>query len=310
MSDRSRITGKTKQGSVSRTIRRRIAGVSAKAKGRTAEIVTVPDSEDFCLKLLRYCPRDISPFRPGLLHVSDLLGKCMRKLALSEQLHKHMPPQSISDSMGLTFAQGTAIHDYVKLKFISGHSDKMYGKWACLCGSLVTEPMLHSEIPQRECPECGTAPKNYRELDLADMELGVVGSPDVILYLSDLEAYYPVELKSITYDDWKEMVRPKPDHVLQVVFYWLLLQRAGYSVPNQVSIVYVSKGFVFKSPYKEFVIQIDSVEDAEERLESYLEDAKALKEFRDGGELPPRSICTNKSCKEAKECHVALACFA
>lgn len=310
MNDRSRIVRRpTKGGSVQRIVRRRRVGGTAAPKGRSGEIVAISEGEDFCLQLLRYCPREVSSFRPGLLHVSDILGKCMRKLALSEQLHKPMPPQSISDSMGLTFAQGVAIHDFVKQKFIQGHTDKMYGQWACLCGELVTEPMLHSERPNNVCENCGSDTHLYRELNIEDEELGIVGSPDIVLYIGDIEAYYPIEIKSITYDDWKEMVRPKPEHVLQVLFYWYLLARAGYSLPDQVSILYVSKGFVFKSPYKEFVIRVSSIEDVEDRLETYLEDAKALTDFRNGGELPPRTICTNKSCKDAKECHVAIACF-
>ncbi len=308
MNKRSHATRPVKQGDVRRMVRTRNAPAPL-PEGREGEVVRLRAGEDYTLNLLRACPKELSEFRPGLLHVSDVIGKCMRKIALSDKIKKAMPSESISDSLGLTFAQGVALHDYVKAKFIKGHPDKLYGRWSCLCGETVTDEMLAQDPPNTPCRNCNTVSNRYRELDIKDEELGIVGSPDVLLYIAEEAMYYPIELKSITYDDWKEMVRPKPDHVTQVLFYWYLLLRANYSVPDQVSIVYISKGYIFKSPYKEFVVKIGSLEEVEERLGIWLEDAAALKTFRDGGELPPRNNCPNINCKDAKECHVATVCF-
>jgi hypothetical protein len=235
-----------------------------------------------------------------------LLGKCVRKIALSERLNLPMPAGHISDSMGLTFAQGTAIHDYIKDKMAKGHPEKMFGKWSCLCGKTVTQPMVRNSIPNIACTDCGRVPDKYHELELFDDDLMVVGSPDITLYIEELEAYYPVEIKSISPDDWKEIARPKPDHVLQVLFYWYLLRKLGYSVTNQISILYANKGYVFKSPYKEFVLLPEEVID---RLDDYMAEARALKSARDGGELPQRTLCSSITCKDAKECHVSVVCF-
>lgn len=311
MKDRPRlaVSAKAKKSDVTRVVRRRRTGRAVEEAGKEGKIVTLRNPEDVVLGLMRECVRVASPFRAGPLHVSDLLGKCVRKIALSEKYNKPMPSQSVSDSMGLTFAQGVAIHDYVKDRISEAHPEGIYGRWACLCGNTVTEPMVKADVPDRVCPDCGTSPHRYREVDIHDSEYGMVGSPDVIFYLSRESVYYPIEIKSIAYEEWKEIVRPKPDHVLQVLFYWYFMLRAGYSVPSQVSILYVSKGYLFKSPYKEFTVSGLTVEEVESRLETYLNDAVALKQFRDGGELPPRLNCANKASKDAKECHVCVVCF-
>lgn len=308
---RDSIIGRGAQkGSVQRMVRRRVRREVAKLGGE-GSVVTMDVGEDFCIELLRKAPRPPQHFRKGeYLHVSDLLGKCVRKIALSEKLRRPMPDKPVSDSMALTFAQGTAIHDYIKVKLASGYVDQMYGRWGCTCGSTITCPKTRAKVGSAVCDSCGTGLTNYHELELPDDELGVIGSPDVVLYIPEYEAYYPIEVKSITHDQWKELVRAKPDHVLQVLFYWLLMHRAGYRVPDQVSILYVTKATVFKGhPYKEFQIPTRSAEEVEDRLREYLDDALALKAYKEGGKLPPRSICTNESCAEAKGCHVSIACF-
>ena len=233
MKDRSAITGIRRPARAKveekKPVRRRR---TVRPKVEEGDIVPIRNGEDLALLLLRSCPREMSAFRHGPLHVSDLLGKCMRKMALSEYLHKPMPAQQLGDSMGLTFAQGVAIHDYVKTKFMQGHPDKLYGRWSCLCGKTVTEERLQHKKEAPVCPECNTQVNRYKEIDIHDAELDIVGSPDVVLYLADYGVYYPIELKSITYDDWKEMVRPKPDHVLQILFYWFRWYWR-VNVPNQ-----------------------------------------------------------------------------
>lgn len=307
MTSRRRIVSSGANKPATTVLRRRRTGKVSPNRGMTGEVIKMRNGEDFTLKLLRYCPSGINNFRSvKYLHVSDLLGKCVRKMALSAMLDLPMPSGHIQDSMGLTFAQGTAIHDFVKDKVAKGHPEKLFGRWGCLCGKTITEPMLRLSVPNIACSECGTVPDKYHELELHDDDLMMVGSPDITLYLEELEAYYPVEIKSINPEDWKEIARPKPDHVLQVLFYWYLMKKLGYSVADQISILYVNKGYVFKSPFKEFIVYPEEVI---ERLDEYIEEAKALKEAREGGPLPPRTVCSSISCKDAKECHVAVTCF-
>ncbi len=264
------------------------------------------------LSLLKKKPNPPDHFRGGPLHVSDVIGKCIRKIALSQKLCKPMPTQSIPDGLGLTFAQGRALHTYVTERYMRAHPDKVYGRFACVCGALVTSPTVYANLGDTLCPKCEQPPTKYVEMDFTDEELGIVGSPDLLLHLKEIGAYYPIELKSMAYDEWKNIVRPLPDHVIQLLFYWYLMQRAGYPVVSQVSTIYISKGYLFgnKSPYKEFVIPVRTVTEAEDRLALHLNECRELKTFSDTGEIPPRTLCKTADCATAKGCHVSVFCFA
>lgn len=303
MTVRKRVLGRSAQAPVSRVLRtrRNIAPVDS-----SGDIVRVTE-EDIALTLLKTSPVTLNHFRGGeFLHVSDLLGKCMRKIALSEVHDISMPAPYVHESMALTFAQGVALHDHVKGRIFAGHGDDMYGSWSCRCGALHTDTAAYRNVKTKKCKVCGGTPTNYHELELRDPELKVIGSPDITIYLPKYGIYYPIEIKSINHEDWKELARPKPDHVLQVLFYWYLLRKLGYPVPSQVSILYVTKGFLFKTPYKEFVV---NAEDNISRLDEYLEEARMLAEARKNGTIPVRSFCSSKDCKPAKDCHVVNLCF-
>lgn len=145
---------------------------------------------------------------------------------------------------------------------------------------------------------------------MRDDDLWIVGNPDLLLYLPDLDAIHITELKSIAPDQFKELTRPKPDHVLQVVFYWYLMNKLGYHLTDKVSIFYATKGWVFGStkPYREFVIhpQLEL-----HRLEDMIEDARAHKAAIQDKQapLPLRTLCASPGAKEAKNCSVCEICF-
>ena len=303
MTIRKRILERSAQSTVNRVLRtrRKIEPVDS-----AGDVVSV-EEEDIAINLLKSSPVSRSPFRGGgYLHVSDLLGKCMRKIALSELHEIAMPSQYIHESMMLTFAQGVAIHDHVKTRVFSGHGDSMYGSWSCQCGNLHTGPSTYARVKKKRCKLCAGAPLKYHELELRDPDLMLIGSPDITMYLEKYGVYYPIEIKSIAHDMWQELSRPKPDHVLQVLFYWYLLKKLGYPVPSQISILYATKGFLFKTPYKEFTV---FPEKNISRLDEYIDEARSLKVAREGGALPMRSHCSSRDCKEAKDCHVANLCF-
>lgn len=303
MVPRKRILARSSPSTVNRVLRSRRKVEPVDSEG---DVVLV-EEEDVTLSLLKSSPVSLNKFRGGeYLHVSDLLGKCMRKIALSEQHDVAMPSQFIHESMALTFAQGVALHDHVKGRVFNGHGDFMFGSWSCRCGNLHTGTALYKNVKDKKCKICGGAPTTYHELELRDPDLKIIGSPDITIYLEKYGVYYPIEIKSINHEDWKEIARPKPDHVLQVLFYWYLLKKLGYPVPTQISILYVTKGFLFKTPYKEFAVFPEKVIS---RLDEYIEEARMLRIARDGGALPNRTFCTSRDCKEAKDCHVANLCF-
>jgi len=271
------------------------------------EVVALPDHEDFVIGHLNRAPQLFNHQRDGdNLHVSDLLGKCIRKLALSKRMNVKLPPERIYDGLGLTFAQGDAIHDYIKARIATGHPELMYGTWSCKCGRTSTPEPTTLASSTQTCPHCLTPVNQYHEIRVVDPEYGVTGSPDVLMLLDRFDVFHITEIKSINGEAFKELVRPLPDHILQVVFYWHLMNRAGYSLTDRVSILYSNKAYSFKSPYKEFVIDARA---EVHRLEPYIEDAKAFKIALAGGELPVRSMCATRDTPDAKKCPMADMCF-
>ena len=306
MAERRRIAiVKGNPASVSRVLRRRNPTVT-ETEGEIVRI-SLPEAGLVPPLLRKPIHSNFGAFRSGAyLHVSDLIGKCARRIALSEKFNSPMPTQFLQESMLLTFAQGVAIHDHVKKSVIEASGGNVFGTWSCRCGQLHTDNSLFSRIKSRKCSRCGGGPHNYHELELRDEDLMIVGSPDITLLLVEHSAYLPVEIKSINPDEWKDIARPKPDHVIQVLFYWYLMRKLGYPVVDAVSILYATKGFVFASPYKEFVLRPEKVL---HRLNEYIDEARYLKEARNNGALPPRSFCPNDSCANSKSCHVSKLCF-
>lgn len=276
---------------------------------RTGEVVLIPDNATPLTDLLDKSRVLVRPARDtAYLHVSDLVGKCLRKIALVDMLGIPPAPQNLRLTDLLTFAQGDAIHDVLKANAVRAGSNMVWGGWSCKCeATKVPEPCLHSEVDsERRCPACKGAIDVYQEVPTTNSEYEVVGNPDLILYMREQNALHITELKSIAHDAWKELVRPQPDHVIQVLFYWFLMREAGYRLTNRVSIMYATKGWIFSgSPTKEFVIDAVSQMD---RLAPYLQDAAAVKASRAGGGLPPR-VCPSESAPDAKKCEVCKSCF-
>jgi hypothetical protein len=60
------------------------------------------------------------------------------------------------------------------------------------------------------------------------------------------------------------------------------------------------------SPFKEYVI---SAADSMHLLDDYIADAKAFALYKAEGVIPRRVVCSSLNCTDAKNCHVAMACF-
>lgn len=245
-----------------------------------------------------------NPFRHGeYLHVSDLIGKCVRMVALSYLTDTKIIGQGISDSMGLTFAIGDSIHDYIRDKMAISNSAEMYGDWHCTCGKTRHEATLAQIQTDEACPHCKSRPTQYGELTLKNDDIKLIGSVDLTIKFDS--ALYFTEIKSIKHEAWQELHRPLPAHILQIMFYWWLAREAKLPIHKQVSIVYATKNFIFGDPYKEFTINpIDHLH----RLDDYIEDARALKDSRAGGDLPLKQ-CIDISSPQAKKCEMCTVCF-
>jgi hypothetical protein len=278
---------------------------------RTAQVVSLPDPEEqVTTDLLRKARFSVRPARKaGWTHVSDLVSKCARKKAFIECGLVPPASSSLSLSESLTYAQGDAIHDVIKQRLARAGPALVYGKWRCSCGSLrVEEPCELSRVDSSvTCEVCEGPADTYEEIDVRDEKLKIVGHPDVVLWLPELFSYYVVEIKSISPDQYKELVRPKPEHVLQVLFYWYLMALNGFSMVDQVSILYVTKGFTFRGdPYKEFKV---CVRTELSKLDDFLQEAKQIADAKAGGAFPPRLICASRLSPDAKVCEAASLCF-
>lgn len=239
------------------------------------------------------------------IHVSDLLYKCGRKIALSKRFEIPVTENPIFASQGITFAIGNAIHDYIVDKVATAHHDVIFGRWACCCGHKHHVGLLSEARSHDNCPRCRKPMENYNEQSVINRDLNIIGSPDLQV-LHD-NAYTVGEIKSIAANRFEELSRPIPEHIIQVLFYWYLLREENRrSLHDHVSILYVNKEYRMTKPYKEFTI---NAPDSIHRLEPYIEMAQAIKEGIEGGELPARTQCATKSDKEAKKCEVCSLCF-
>jgi hypothetical protein len=99
-------------------------------------------------------------------------------------------------------------------------------------------------------------------------------------------------------------VRPIPDHVVQVSFYWNIMRACNMPLVDKASILYANKEYSFKMPFKEY-----TVVPSEENLTIYYDDLTALKASKAGGPLPMRVVCSSDASPEAKKCPVCVSCF-
>lgn len=306
-----RTSQKDEETTPARRVRTRRGGVAAPLKAR-AQVVEIPaELEPFNQAIARGRFK-MQHTRPGhYLHVSDLISKCVRQRAIHNRLKVAPATRKLTLSDMLTFAQGDAIHDVLKEQLRLSRPDRLWGKWSCKCESLMhDEPCTFDEVDQEEeCPHCHTKVTKYHEVSMFDEELWVVGNPDVILWLEEYRAYHVTELKSMADTQFKELTRPKPEHVLQVVWYWYLMGKLGYPLTDRVSIVYASKAWSFNKADREFVI--DPRKELH-RIEEQIEDARAYRAAYEDKKaaLPLRSMCASNTTKAAKECMVCDTCFA
>lgn len=284
------------------------APVAARKASTKPTRVVVPyfgnDDDTPMIQMLKATRPAADNFRTGdNIHVSDVIKRCVRKIALMRRMNMKHPSETIMDGQGITFAIGDAVHDYVKGRFIKGHPGAVYARWSCACGT-TTHDGTFSSRPKPECPQCGLAVDKHNEISYIHPEYRLKGTPDLLLWLDQYAAIFVCELKSMAAEMFKELVRPIPDHTVQVALYWHILKHLKIPVVDRVSLVYVNKEYSFKLPYKEFMVDPTKVD-----LSPYWEDLEALKEADEGGALPLRTMCGSLSAPEAKKCPVCVTCF-
>jgi hypothetical protein len=210
------------------------------------------------------------------------------------------------DGHAITFAIGDAIHDFVKQKFIDAHPDKVWAIWSCPCNVTRTEPMLFSERPTRVCPECGLPVNKHNEPVLKHHRLPYTGALDLVIWLDEYQAFFIIEIKSISGKAFAELKRPQPDHKVQVSLYWDIMHGLGYPLVRQTGILYVNKEYSFKKVYEPFY----QTQPQNDLIAPYKADAEAYLIYEKGGALPAKKMCPSVDSPNAKECPVRMECFA
>lgn len=303
---RARVLRSRVSGEASAVVKKRSAPAQSPAEKTVGGVVSffADDStttvRDF-LKAVRPEARQHRGF--DKIHVSDLLNGCARRIALHRRLGLPVPSDTVWDGRGISFATGNATHDFVKSRLIAGHNDKFWAKWSCLCRQQ-TFLGVGQDVPKDPCDQCLSPMVIPHEVPFEQEELDLVGTPDALLLLRDYDAFYPVEIKSVSGKIWQEIARPRPDDTVQLAIYGKLLLNNGFRVTDIGSVLYVNRDSMFKNPYKEFPIQLSEV-----NIDPYYEDLKDLVVAKNGGPLPERKVCPSTDCATAKSCPVRVQCW-
>lgn len=242
----------------------------------------------------------------GYLHVSDLIHKCTRALALSQHASIPVMSEPIFESRGLTFAQGHAIQDYVTGRLIANYNTHLYGVWSCVCGHTKQEG-VHADIEEGVCQVCQQPVSKYNEVVIRNEEMMLTGALDILVL--DNSRFHIGECKSMASSRFNDLRRPVPDHLIQALLYWWLAREAGMPLWDSLTLLYVNKDFVWGSPFKDYTIVPSSVID---RIDPYLEEACELAKFRSTKkrtDIPLRTSCATIDSPLAKKCQFANVCF-
>ncbi len=248
-------------------------------------------------------------FRDGkYIHVSDLIGKCPRAIAIHYVHNRQLYGLTMNHQLGWTFSQGTAIAKYVEDHAIRTAPEHIFGGWQCACKKTEKLNATYDEVAELKCKICGTGLYRYKEVYLTNDEYMISGSIDITLKFGDL--FYVNELKSLKKDGddgFVALKSAKPVHRLQALFYVWLMIKSGRQVSRDFSVFYINKAYGFKmeDQRKEYKIRFS---DYSSTLEPYLQDARDIKIAREGGALPKRP-CDDVYCSQAKKCELAPICF-
>lgn len=282
------------------------------APQRASDNRHAPLENDSPLKSILWRGPQLRNRRTGdYLHVSDLVGKCIRQKALSQRLKVPLGIEELWDSQLITFDTGEAIGRFIVTK-LTENDGRLYGHWRCNCIVIDdAEPSIigpmHREDAEAHppCDKCGANYVRYDELHLVCPEYRIQGHADVALWWQD-KAYLG-EVKSMAVNRWENLRAPLMDHIVQLLFYWWLCRRLQIPVHDVGSILYVSKDWQIGNPYKEYKIdfanQFDSV------AGPFMEEVYQYLAFRENGTMPERSCCGQPTDDYAKNCPFVHQCF-
>lgn len=284
--------------------------VEGKVRRRTRRTRNEPAvAEDVASPIGRYV-RNIpisDPYRYGdYTHASDLVYKCMRMVALADDLSMPVPTEPNWQSMKLIHEMGHASAAYVTRNVLA-QSDAVFGYWKCICGDLRLGPFRKSEISEHDesCENCNQHVSVYDELTFKNEEYKIVGNCD-LAFMDDQGFLMLSELKSISKTQFVDLGDAKPDHKLQLFLYYQLATLAGYQLHPSLSVFYSCREWMIGNPFKEFLLDADT---AERRTEPLLREAMAIQQWRSNQIVPERTLCNRPQDARAKKCGMCAECF-
>lgn len=243
-------------------------------------------------------------------HLSDLMGKCHRMLAIIKRFDIYPSPTRIFDQNILMFAMGNMLHDEARRRFATQNPAQFYGFWQCGCKATCLEG-TKQYADSFHCETCNGRLTEYVEIRVIYSDLMVGHSIDS-MFLLDSRALRVIEIKSCTkeaFETYKRTNTPAADHVVQGMAYWRASRTAGYNVDSNISIFYVCKEYISDGQSLEIVVPVtDRI--AEFQTRELYSDMELINEIDFNKPLPKRlGRCADCFTSDAKYCPTAGLCF-
>lgn len=252
------------------------------------------------------------------VHVSDLLKNradnrfCIREHVLRYYDKPTRSKGTVPPKMSLLWDTGNLIGDYVVVKKLIEKSPDLgklvWGDWECdSCGNISRFCYRDDAYGATGC-SCGCTRFHYKEVDLREDDVRLVGHPDLLIRLTD-GTIIIYEIKTIDRADidFTSINRPLGDHHMQVSYYYYLLKKRGFKVSKRVRFLYIDRDISNLYREKPFV---ELVEDALSvaRVQSGIDTCKLAVSHIQSRTLPDR-ICDSPTCTRATKCTVVASCF-
>lgn len=205
------------------------------------------------------------------IHVSNLIEFCPREFALCDQRGFNFNPgKKIYPGLALTFKIGHAIH------------------------RIIQDALKHS----------GMMVLDEVNLALPVGKFMITGTNDGLIKLVGKKRLRIVEIKSISAEEYKDLMEAKINHECQLSLYlWKAKKLSIHAIhPDYGFIIYVCKG------HRVDPIKIFPVARNDRFLEGVEKKVESLKTFSETGELPAR-VCTTRHAMMAKRCSCKTWCF-
>ena len=116
----------------------------------------------------------------------------------------------------------------------------------------------------------------------------------------------PLEIKSMTDEQFDALQEPLPDNVFQVMSYQKLGRVAGMDMMDRCALIYCTKKFKWGSPYKEYHVSEASHPHIHQAIEHAWEQVVLAR----SEEIPARlSCCSTPEAAKRVQCPLIASCF-